>query len=247
MAKQIIYGIGKAILRDFRNPKTIVGFADLQDLAVESTASTDDIVGGNKMFPIASFKKETAINVSATNATFNPEMVEFMDGATKTTGVVVMDGFLEVTIPENGEVTIAETVVEDTVTVQGYTLAEGDTPAAGQFTATGSTVKFATEDAGDLVIIVYQYNSTEKATEYSVNQASLAKPFEFNYLFDIYDEDSQITHKGEIKIYKAKCTNGFSINTQHQTPFAPSFEATAQDARRLDGKLWSLLIDGVEV
>lgn len=250
MAKQIIYGIGKAILRDFRNPKKLIGFADLQNLSVESTSSMEDITGGNKMFPIASFKKDTAIKVTGTNATFNPGMMEYLEGAEITTGAKTMTGFKEVSIPEDGVVALPEgkTPVADSVVVEGMTLADSaDAIAADTYFVSENQVQFATEDAGKIAVIVWEYTSTEKATEYSMTQMSLAKPFIFDYIFDIYDEDSQISHEGMIKIYKAQSASGFKLDASHQSPFAPSFEANAKDPQRVDGKMWSLFIDGVEV
>ena len=248
MAKQIIYGVGKAILRDYRTPTKVIGFADLQNLAVESTASMEDVTGGNKMFPIASFKTDTAVNVSATNACFDPGMLEYLEGATVSTGAATMTGFMEVAIPADGEITLAETPVANSVVVQGFTLGESaEALNAGEYFVSSTTVNFATADAGKVVVIVYEYTSSENTTEYSMTQMSLAKPFVFDYIFDIYDEDSQVSHKAMIKIYKAQCSSGFSLDTSHQSPFAPSFEASAKDPQRVDGKFWSLFIDGVEV
>lgn len=246
MAKQIIYGIGKAILRDYKNRKNVIGFADLQDLSVESSMSKEDITGGNKMFPIASFKTDQALTVSATSATFNPEMVEYLDGADVTTGAVARTGFKEVAIPDDGKVTLDKSPVAGSIVINGYELAESSATGK-QYTVEDKEITFASGNTGDVVIIVYEYNSTENNTEYSVTQKSIAKPFEFSYIFDIYDEDSQISHEAEIRIYKAQSTSGFSIDAQHRSPYAPKFEAEAKDAQRADGKLWSLFIDGVAV
>lgn len=247
MAKQIIYGIGKAILRDYKDRKKVIGFADLQDLSVESSMSKEDITGGNKMFPIASFKTDQALTVSATSATFNAEMVEYLDGADVQKGTVLRTGFKEVAIPAEGAVTLEKTPIDGSVIINGYTLAEGDAPEQKQFVVDGANITFNAANASDIVLIVYDYNSSENNTEYSVTQKSIAKPFEFNYIFDIYDEDSQISHEAELRIYKAQSTSGFSIDAQHRTPYAPTFEAEAKDAQRADGKLWSLFIDGIAV
>lgn len=246
MAKQIIHGIGKAVLRDFKAPSTIIGFSDLTDLSVESTATLEDIVGGNKMFPIASFKTDQALNISGTNATFNPEMSEFLDGATKTTGVKTMTGFMEVAVPTGASIELPKTPLTDSVVVKGFTKGT-TTPTAGQFVVAADEITFHATDVGTVVQIVYEYSSSATASEYAVTQKSLAKPFIFDYIFNIYDEDSQVSHEGMIKIYKAQCTSGFSITAAHKGPFAPAFEATARDPQRVDEKLWTLTIDGIEV
>lgn len=247
MAKQIIYGIGKAILRDFRNPKTVIGFADLQDLSVESTSSMEDVAGGNRLFPIASFKKEAGLKVSATSATFNSGMTEYMDGATKSTGATAMSDVMDVAIPESKEIDLDGTPVEDSISVEGFTKASGAEPTTGQYSVSGKKLTFSADDIGKSVVIVYDYNSSESAVTYSVSEMSLAKPFIFDYIFPIYDEDSQQTHKGQIKIYKAQCTSGFKISASDKSPFAPQFEASARDPKRVDKKLWCLMIDGIEI
>lgn len=247
MAKQIIYGIGKAILRDFRNPKKVIGFADLQDLSVESTSSMEDVSGGNRLFPIASFKKEAGLNVSATSATFNAGMTEYMDGASKETGTASMTDLMDITIPESKEITLDGTPVEDSISVEGFTKASNATPTAGQFSVSGKKLTFHDDDIGKTAIIVYDYNSSENAVTYSVSELSLARPFIFDYIFPIYDEDSQQTHRGQIKIYKAQCTSGFKISASDKSPFAPQFEASARDPKRVDKKLWCLMIDGIEI
>lgn len=241
--KQIIHGIGKLILRDFVKPSVIIGFTDLQDATFESSYTTDDITGGNKLFPIASFKQEETCNFSATNATFDHRMLTYLNGAEASTGQQLMCDILEVTIPANKEITLDNTPVGDPI-VDGFT--KGDSTASqGQFVVSEQKLTFADEDIGKVVTIFYEYNSGETAVEYAVKQTSLTKPFSLDYRFPIYDEDTQIVAYGLIKIFKAQCTSGFSINPQHQTAFAPQFECSARDPKRQDGKLWTFLIDEV--
>lgn len=246
--KQIIYGIGRAVLRDFTNKKKIIDYTDLQDASFESSYSKEDITGGNKLFPIASFKKDTAVKVSATNATFHPEMIEYMDGATTTVGAAQMMDIKEVLIPANGVVTLDYKPVDGTVLVNGFE-STATAPAAGKFVVASAskTVTFATADANKSIVILYEYMGSTSTTNYSITQASMSKPFEFDYLFDIYDDNSQITHKGLIKVYKMQTTSGFSIDPKHQSAVAPKFEAEAKDPLRADGHLWDFFIDGVAV
>ena len=237
--KQILYGIGKAAIRDYANPKKLISLNDMQDLTVESSYSTEDITGGNKMFPIASFPKDKALKVSATNATFNPELMEYLEGAEIVKQNVVLSAMMEVKIPENGIVTLEHTPVANSVLVMGF--------EEGTFEVAEKTLTFDEEAAGKLANIFYEYQGSSNAVEYGIGQKTMAKPFIFDYSFPIYDEDTQVTHNGTIRIFKAKCTSGFSIDPKHHTPVAPKFEATAQDAQRVDGKLWTFAIDGVEV
>lgn len=241
--KQIIHGIGKAVLRDYKTPSKIITMTDMQDLSLESAFSTDDVTGGNKLFPIASFKQDQSLNGSVTNATFDAGMLEYMDGADVTTGgSVTLSKVMEVAIPESLKIELP--VAPTNVYIKGFE--EAETAAKGKFKLEDKNITFHTDDLGEVVELVYDYTSST-ATEYSVTQTSMSKPFVFDYIFPIYDEDTQITHEGFIKIYKAQCTSGFNINPQHQTAFAPKFDFSARDAKRVDGKLWSFFIDGVAV
>ena len=248
MAKTILYGIGKAAMRDYADPKKLIALSDMQDLAVESSYSAEDIVGGNKMFPIASFPKDKALTVSATNATFNWGLLEYLEGSeTKSGEEVVMAGMMEVKIPANGEIELEHTPIANSVLVMGFTAAEGEAPASGSFTVKDKKVTFVANDAGKLANIFYQYNGSVNAISYGATEKTMAKPFIFDYTFPIYDEDTQITHYGTLSIYKAKCSSGFSLDAAHQTAVTQKFEAKAQDAQRVDGHLWDLAIDGVVV
>lgn len=241
--KQVLHGIGRLILIDFNDPSKVIAYSDLQKFTVESSFSSDDITGGNKLFPIASFKKEQALKCSATNATFDSGIIPYLDGGEVATGAVDLTDFIEVAIPEDGEVTLSQTPTK--VTVIGYTKGS-DTPTTGQYVwTTGKTVKFATEDAGKVVVIMYDYRSTANAVQYGITQKSMNKPFKAIYNFDIYNEDTVITHKGSIVVYKAQCTSGLKLDLAHQTAFAPEFSFDARDAKRQDGKLWDFTIDEV--
>lgn len=242
--RTIIHGIGKLILRDYVDQTKIIGFTDLQDATFESTYSAEDITGGNRIFPIASFKQEETANFSATNATFDHRMLEYLNGATASTGQTKMCDLVEVTIPAGGEVELENTPVGDPI-IEGFTKGASDPASEGEFSVAESTIKFHNSAVGKTVAIFYEYNSSATATEYAVTQTSLTKPFSLDYKFPIYDTDSQICAYGLIKIFKAQCTNGFSINPQHQTAFAPQFECSAKDPQRPDGKFWTFVFDEV--
>lgn len=241
--KFIVHGIGKCVMRDFKNPKNVISIVDAQDFSAESTFSKEDIVGGNKLFPIASFKKDRALACSLTNATFESSWLEYLDGATATTGTKNMTDILEVTIPEDGKVTLAKTPIADSVVISGFEA--GDATATGTYKLTDQEVAFATDDAGKTVCIVYEYESSAKAVEYGVTQNSMSKPFIFETVFPVYDEDTQINYNCMFKIYKAQCTSGFNLTMQHQAPFAPKIDFEARDAKRQDGKLWDFTVDPV--
>lgn len=242
MSRTILHGVGRLILKDFADPTKVITYSELQQFTFESTFSADDITGGNKMFPIASFKTESAINCTAKNAMFDDGIMPYLDGGDVTTGKTTLTDFKEVTIPSNLEVTLPTGATN--VVVSGFEKAE--TVAAGKFkVSTDGKVTFAEADKGKTVTIVYDYESTANATQISMNEKSMAKPFRADYIFDVYNEDSQVVGKGTIIVYKAQATSGLQIDQSHQTAFAPEFNFSARDPKREDGKLWNFVFDPI--
>lgn len=241
---QIIWGIGKGILVDFSDATKIIAFANMQDLSVSSTANEEDIVGGNKAFPIASFPTDKEITISGTNADFDTSMLEFSDGATYSTPVVKpnMKYYYEFLIPADGLVTLPKTPVVDSVQVVGFT--EG-VVATGLFSIVTTALTFAVADAGKLARVLFEYAPAASVELYEMFENSVAKPFSFTYLFPIYDTDNNVVANGQLEIYKAKMTSGANFEWSHRTATAPKFEAKAQDPQRADKKLWDIKYEEV--
>lgn len=241
--KCILHGVGRLILKDYTDKTKVIAHSDLQQFTLESTYSADDITGGNKLFPIASFKKDQALNCTAKDATFNDGIIKYLDGGDVKTGAVTLTDFLEVTIPDDGVVDLG--VTPSNVSIDGFTKTDSEV-TKGNFKLDTTKVTFASQDAGQTVTIVYDYQSGADAKQTSITQKSMAKPFEAVYIFDIYDEDTQIVAKGTITIFKAQCTSGLKLDMQHQTAFAPEFSFSARDAKRADKKLWDFTVEEVK-
>lgn len=244
---QIIWGIGKGILADFTDASKLIAFANMQDLTVTSSASEEDITGGNKQFPIASFPTDKEITVSVTNSDFDTSMIEYSDGAThteKTTGQPNMKYYYEFLIPATGAVTLPKTPVTDSVKIIGFTEAES-APTTGEFSYTGTALTFAVADAGMLAKVLFEYLPTTQVDVYEMFETSIAKPFAFTYLFPVYDTDNNIVANGQLEIYKAKMTTGANFEWSHRTASAPTFEAKALDPQRPDKKLWDIKYEEV--
>lgn len=247
--KQIIYGTSRCALREFANPKNVVGFTDLQNMEITSGVDYDDIVGGNKVAPIVSFPKDKGITVSATNATFTEDMMLYLEGAKATVGETNLPCIHEAIVGSDATITLPHKPVADTLVIQGFTSSATTPTTAGTYKLEESTGKitFADEDKGSTVVCYFEYKGTAKAKEYAVTNLTMATPFIFDATFDIYDENTKRVKVGAIRIYKAQCTSGFSLTADHNSPFAPKFEAKSKDAGRVDGKSWSLFIDNVEI
>lgn len=240
----ILHGVGRLILLDYKDNAKVISFTDLQQFTLESTFSTDDITGGNKMFPIASFKTDTALNFTAKNAKFDAGIIPYLDGGTVATGEASMKDVKVVTIPSSKTVSLGEKATA--VAIEGFTSQDSAASlAAGQYNFKSGTVTFAEADVGKEIAIVYDYKTSAKAVSTSMTEKSMSKPFTAIYNFDIYDDDTQVVAHGAITVYKAQATSGLSLDMAHQTASAPEFKFSARDAKREDGKLWDFVYDEV--
>lgn len=244
--KKVFYGVGQGVMRDFRDKKKLITLCDMQDFTIESTASQEDLTGGDKIAPIASFDKEKEIKISATNATFEERMMPYLEGAEPKVGTAIFPGIVEATIDETAKIVLDDTPLDGSIIINDFTEVEKDgTVEKGMYsvdTAT-KTITFNADDIGTDIEIFYEYNSSADTVSYGVKQTSMKKPFEFMYKHPIHDTDTQIVGTVVIVIYKCRCTTGFSIDPKHLTPVAPKFEAKALDPKRSDKNIWTYFID----
>ena len=242
---QILYGVGKSILRDFKDETKVIALSKLKNVSIEATASDEKIYGGDSPYPIASFPKEKSITVSAENAVFDMKLLNATQGANMVAGAVKFDEVIEIIIPADGQVNLDFEPIDGSLIVDGFT-AGVTTPTAGQFVIDGtdaSLVKFAVDDAGKEVTIIYQRNSGATTNTMSIYKETLAKPFKFIHRIPVYDEDNAVVGHAQLIVYKAKSNNQFSFGLQPQTAFAPKVDFEALDPKRPDGKLWDFSIE----
>lgn len=244
--KQILYGVGKSVLKDFKDPKQIVALSKLKDVTIQFTGDEEPVTGGDSPYPIAFFPRDKAITVTATNALFNLKMVNVTQGATITMGTVNMTEFIEGEIPADGIFELDYTPLDDTVVIEGFDEVKDSLELqAGKFFVSENEIHFAEEDAGIEIEGIYERSSSENAQTISVMKDTFAKPFVFIHRIPVYNDNNTVVAEGQLIIFKAKANNNFEFNLQPQTAFAPRLELNALDAKRKDKKLWDFTIDPV--
>lgn len=242
--KQILFGVGNAVLKDYTDPTKILALTKLKDVAIYFSGEEEPITGGDGILPIAYFPRDKAIQVTATNALFDIKMLEATQGTESATGSVAMTEFIDVEIPADGIVQLDYIPNDGTVAIDGFE--EVDiTPTAGKFQVVDDTLVFAVADAGKAVVGVYERPSSTSATTVSGKLDVFAKPFVFIHRIPIYDENTTIVAQGQLTVYKAKSDSSFEFNYQSKTAYAPRLVLNALDAKRSDKKLWDFTIDPV--
>lgn len=145
----------------------------VSSVASKITNKTNTLPDGNKIFDLT-FSAGKAGQVVVNFSSFQPALYAALTSATFTEGATVaVRKIEETTIPATAPltVTLAKTPVTDTVVIHNeddspfVKVASG--PTSGQFSVSGSTVTFASDNAEDEVIIAYDTSVTGKQMELS--------------------------------------------------------------------------------
>ena len=244
---EILYGIGRSVIEPFSGTGDVIAAGELKDLNVSSTFSMEDVTGGNKMFPLASFPKDKSMKVSATNAKFSIPLLQYQDGVSVAGTANSLVDVLTFRIPSTS-FKLPKLALTDSVKINGFTVVAVAPTVAGTFqvtNATDTTITVVAADVGKLVDIKYSFTAGANAKTYEAFQTSMQKPFKFTYVFDVYDDNNTKVYLANLVIYKALCTSGFTLDFAHQTASTQKFELEARDPQRLDEKLWDITFNPV--
>lgn len=240
---EILYGVGRCVIEPFGSGTgDIIAAGELKDANVTSTYSMEDITGGNKAFPLASFPKDKSLKFSATNTKFSISMLSYQDGVSEATTANNMIDVMTFRIPAGLVVTLPHLAIAGSIKINGMEVVE-TTAVAGKFvvaSTTTTTVTFAMADAGKLIDLKYSFAGAVGTKTLESFQSSMNKPFQLTYIFDVYDDTNTKIFLANLVIYKAKSTSGFALDFAHQTASTQKFEAEAGDPQRADEKLWDI-------
>lgn len=254
MQKQILYGVGNVLCIDLKDPTKVIAFGELQNLTVSFSSDSEEIHGGDDPYPIAEFPKTRSITVSAQNATFDIDVLEFSQGAATTKAVSPeMHEIINYTIPGDGIIKLPYEPVAGSVAVNGYTDVaapvepeeEALVDPKKQFTVAGSIITFDKSRANEIAVGYYIRKSKNPTTVTSGYKSKFPKPFKFVHRMPIYNTDNMIVQEAQLTIYKGKSDNTLELSHAPQTAYAPQLSIKALDPKRPDGKLWDYQVEDI--
>lgn len=252
---QILYGVGRSVLRQFDDPTKIVGLAKLNNVTIESAGNEDKIFADDNPYPLAVFPQDKTITISAESAVFNTSMFQVSQGGTIVTGVKDMTEILLVNValedgmgvvpiapPKEGStIKTGSVVVEDHVSVESEI--EVDEAGKFYFDPVENVVYLHESEAYSDINLIFEWESSDQAQTLEIMRDTFSAPFRFIHRIPIYDDGNQVVGHGQLTIFRAKANNNFTFNLQHQTAFAPTLELEALDPKRADGKLWEWTVE----
>ena len=243
--KTIIYGIGEAALIDLADENKIIGFSKLQDLAIDMSAETDEVRGGDDPYPITEFPRTNNITITAKDALFRIDQVALTQGTVSSKKATFdMTEFLDFRVPADGIVDLPEEPVEGSIVITGFEKA--DAPAKGKYKVEGKKITFHADDANKDVSGLYKVKRDKNVNSTAGIKGKFPKPFKFVHRVPIYNDENQIVQQLEFTIFKCKSDSNFNFNLSQQTAYAPEVSLKALDPKRPDKKLWDITVVDVD-
>ena len=213
------------------------------------------IEGGQGIYPLFEMNTKSNITISLTDAQFNSDQIEAFGATASTENRKRYEFETSYVVGEDNTVTIeGRTIAASDLTLNGFTpvAQSGGEPAtatAGQVlvdstTESGSTkLTFCEDDemAGKTVSPVYSY--TEQADSLKFLEGVFPKKAEIIIQFPLYeDEDGNDTVPAtvQITVYKASINASPTIGGSYKTASTFAIECTAMNPRRADKEIWAI-------
>lgn len=249
-AKQFVfYGVPEVLINDFSTKATIVRILKAVDVKISLDFPSEDVYGGNDLFPFFTVDKERKGSVSLNNAEFDAGIVNAAMGSSvvsATTAEVLVMGESH-TVPASSTYTVdltnKTTAIAATVKVRyadtGVELTlDPTTPATGKYTLASGVLTFAVGDASKVILVDYKYTVAD-GDVVSILSNTLIPVVEIMMVNTMKDKDGN-TIKETITIYKAKASGKTEIGQSRGKASEHALEFTLLESGRADKKMIDL-------
>lgn len=217
-----------------------VGRLQTLNFAIETTS--EDIFGGDDLFPFDEVITGKNATITATAAEFDLKFLDLTQGSkTKINTPAEIYVFDEGCFIDNEEpsytVKYGDKLVENTISIRfkdGTSLTEvEETPTAGEYkVGAGGVITFSDADKGKEVLIDYQYTVSDADVNH-VLTTSLRRPVRIIHVARFQMADG--TEGGiQTEIYKAKAQGTFNIDFARATASTHNLELKLLDPGRAD-------------
>lgn len=239
----VLHGIGEAFLLS-ADGTIATRLTKMQNMTIELSSESEDVYGGDSLFPIFNFITSKSANFKFTNAVFDMDVLAATQGTTVTAGgeingaenVTVKTSAAQLTITENIDVTSVYAVKAD-----GTVLTRADDASGtNEFTVTeAGAMTFSSDITNDTVVSVSYVYTTDNGSTVHVNTDSVPGYVELRHTsMPIKLKDGR-TVQLNTRVYKAVCEGGISLEYTRDGAVAPEVTFKSVDPERPDKKFIS--------
>ena len=242
----VIHGVGSAYLIGTNGSAVKLG--TLQDMTIEVSSSTEDVFGGDGLYPIFNYIKEKSATFKFKNATFDLGLLGASQGVDVTAGGFAFGNeALVVAASKTLAITTGVEVESVAVVCDGVILTRvAGTPSAGEYTVTtAGAMTFNTAEVGKTADVSYVYTTTDGST-LDVLTTSVPGYVELRHTSqptELPDGKNVIL---STRIYKARCEGSLSVNQARGEASAPELSFKSVDPKRTDKKFVSYSVTYVD-
>lgn len=227
----------------------IFQFDELTDASVTPQLNYTEVSAGWSLYPVAYLPGQSTFEMSVTSGKFEADLF-VMTNATEFEHSEAYDiPTTERHIPSGaGVINLEHDVANGKISINGLEL--GSSVSAGVFTVTdGKKVTLNTGDfvAGQEVEVNYYYSEEAEVAEIDNMSSAVGEAV---LVYPVYGGDSDCTNGGFaagsiigrviLKVYKARVTQQPGLNGSYKQASTFQFTLSALDAKRNDGKTYSI-------
>lgn len=244
----VLAGVGEAFLLDAEG-KVTARLSKLQSMSIEVTSESEDVYGGDSLFPFYNFIKSKSATFKFKNAVFDMNVLAMTQGADLEEGAEI-NALEDVKVSTHaGKLTQTTGVEVDSVVVisNGKTLkrVEG-TPNADEFKVdTNGALTFNTAFENGTVTVSYVYKNAKGA---SVNVLTNSVPgyVELRHTSQPMKMKDGTVKRVHTRVYKAICDGGFNLEYTRDGAVAPEVTFKSVDPERSDKRFVSYSVEEVK-
>lgn len=232
----VLHGVGEAFLLS-ADGKIAGRLSRLQSMTIEVTSETEDVYGGDSLFPFFNYIKSKSATFKFKNATFDMDVLAVTQGSAVEEGGEV--NALETVKVSSSKATLSVTsgVDVDSVVViaGGKALTKVSSPStADQFAVTAAgALTFGTGFTETSVEVSYVYKVTD-GTTVNVKTNDVAGYVELRHTSQPIKLPNGKTVQVHTRVYKAVCDGGFSLEYTRDGAVAPEVTFKSVDPERAD-------------
>lgn len=243
----VIHGTGTAFLIG-ADGSTGAQLMKMQNMSIEITSESEDVFGGDSLFPFYNFITSKSATFTFTNATVDLNVLAMTQGVPVVAGGEAF-GNETITVAGTGDTLAVTTGVEVTsvemVTDDGKRIERvSESPAGNQFAVTenGALTFGDTVTVGTKVHVSYVYKVGEGSTVH-VFTDSVPNYVELRHVSNVTEipDGKGGTKKVRLytRVYKARCDGGFNLEQTRDGATAPEVTFTSVDPERADKRFVS--------
>lgn len=233
--KLVLHGVGEAVLLD-QNGKASATLMKLQNMTIEITSETEDVYGGDSLFPFFNYVTSKSNTFTFTNAVFDMNVLAATQGAEVLGGGEAFGSEEVVVGSEANQLSVTAGIQTDSV----ICIADGVNLEADKFTCTEAGVLTFTEgvQAGTKVHVSYVYTTTDGSTVH-VHTDDVAGYVELRHTSNPTELPDGTLVQLHTRVYKARCEGGLNIEYTRDGAVAPEVSFKSVDPERADKKFVS--------